>query len=228
MHTKHPNKCLSELARILKVKGQSWIYIYGAGGFSWRIIYHLREMMKDVKIQECITGLKLYRYSTRYVAEFIDDWYATYLRTYTNKDLSKRLSAVGFEKPELLKFGLDYDTSHRRNKFTSSAQKVLMGHGDLRYLLTKRSNEQTQNDLVLEGEYGSEYNWQKTITEKVDPLFKKLNRICKDHKWLKIAAAAHIQRELRLEMTKEESLNLNKITAMISEVIALAQSTKKL
>ena len=91
MHTDRPNNCLSEISRILKAGGNSWIYIYGSGGAYWYIIYQLRELVKDIQIQEAIAHLRLYRYSTRYVAEFIDDWYATNLRSYTKDDLSKKV-----------------------------------------------------------------------------------------------------------------------------------------
>ena len=161
MHTEHPNQGLGELARILKTNGQMWLYIYGAGGVYWRTISHFREMLKHINVNTCMTYLKLFRYPTRYIAEFIDDWYATYLRTYTQEDLgtlddwyatylrtytqedlANRLQELGFEKPALkwptlLKYGTDYDTSHRINVFAADAEKALMGQGDLRYLLTK-------------------------------------------------------------------------------------------
>lgn len=228
MHTKSPNKCLGELSRILKTNGQSWLYIYGSGGVYWRIIYHIREMVKDINIHDCINTLKVLRYPTRYIAEFIDDWYATHLRTYTNADLSSRLEAVGFEKPDLLKYGMDYDTSHRRNMYANEKQQALMGDGDLRYLLTKAQNIQTNNALLLEGEYGSDYPYPTIIKENIDVLFEELKAVIGDRTWLKLAIPAHIQRELRIILNKQELFNLEEITNIIRTLIEQAKSIKNL
>lgn len=225
MHTKSPNKCLEEISRILKVNGQSWLYIYGSGGVYWRIIYHLREMLKGINVQECIATLKLFRYQTRYVAEFIDDWFASYLRTYTNEDLSKRLGELGFESPQVLKYGMDYDTSHRINTWASSKEKDLMGEGDLRYLLTKRTNERERNYLIPEGEYGSDYELKPIIMKEIDPLFETMKK--KDYEdWKKIAIAAHIQRELRISLDRTEKLSIDEITDVISELIVQVENIK--
>lgn len=219
MHADHPNKCLAELARILKTGGQSWIYIYGSGGVYWRMIYHFRDMMRNIHVHECISLLKILRYETRYIAEFIDDWYATNLRTYTDADLSARLAELGFESPSLLPFGMDYDTSHRLNTFTSAIEQDLMGDGDLRYLLTKVSNEQTNDKLLLEGEYGSDYPYPDVISQNIDPLMEELKEKTAGKSWLKIASAAHIQRELRLIMTEEKMFSLDDIISVVRNVL---------
>lgn len=219
MHTERPNKCLEEIARILKVNGQAWLYIYGAGGVYWRIIFHLRDWLKDINIEECIAVLKTFRYQTRYVAEFIDDWFATYLRSYTHNDLSRRLMELGFERPMLLKYGMDYDTSHRKNLLVSSKEKALMGEGDLRYLLTKKSNVRENNQLIPEDEYGSEYQWPEIITSNIDPLFKTLFGSVGLRGWMKIAIAGHIQRELRLLLNKEKFFELEEIMQIIQYLI---------
>src|SRR5205814_6434145 len=115
MHTGRPNACLAELARVLKPHGKMWLYVYGSGGVYWRTIYHLRALVKNIAVSRSIAALRIMGYETRYVAEFIDDWYASYLRTYTNADLAARLNALGFENAVPLKFGTDYDSSHRLN-----------------------------------------------------------------------------------------------------------------
>ena len=158
MHTAHPNQCVSELARVLKPGGQAWIYVYGSGGIYWRTIQHLRALMKPIDVRRCQAMLSVMRYEPRYVAEFIDDWYAVHLRTYTARDFEARLRAVGFEAPQRLKYGVDYDTSQRRFTAGSTFEQEMMGEGDLRYLLTKggRSDGPHGSDALLdEGEYGS-------------------------------------------------------------------------
>jgi ubiquinone/menaquinone biosynthesis C-methylase UbiE len=226
MHTETPDRCLSESARILKIGGQSWLYIYGSGGIYWRVIYHLRELLKHINIQECMAVLKLYRYETRYIAEFIDDWYSTWVRSYTNKDLSRRLEELGFSPPQLLKYGMDYDTSHRINTFTSDEQRKLMGEGDLRYLLTKSSYKKGDNYPLKEGEYGSDYQYPSRIVKQIDPLVLELKRIAAERDWMKIAMAAFIQRELRILLNHNEPFSLELFIRMVRELISNADKIK--
>lgn len=228
MHADNPNTCLSEISRILKTGGQSWLYIYGSGGVYWRMIYHFREMVKDIHVHECIALLKILRYETRYIAEFIDDWYATNLRTYTHKDLSTRLAEVGFKAPVLLPYGMDYDTSHRRTLFSSDEERDLMGEGDLRYLMSKERHEQRHEHLLLDGEYGSDYAWPKMVTEGIDPMMEELKTLTKGKPWLSIATAAHLQRELRLLLSEEKMFSLDEIQAIVSNVIVNTKAIGRL
>jgi len=222
MHTEHPNQGLGELARILKTNGQMWLYIYGAGGVYWRTISHFREMLKHINVNTCMTYLKLFRYPTRYIAEFIDDWYATYLRTYTQEDLANRLQELGFEKPALLKYGTDYDTSHRINVFAAEAEKALMGQGDLRYLLTKINHRQGRACLLNEGEYGSDYSYPPIIKDNIDPLFREIIRVAGNRDWLKIASAAHLQRELRILLHEPQQFKLADFLLIIQTILGYA------
>lgn len=222
MHTEHPNQCLSELARILKTSGQMWLYIYGSGGVYWRSITHLREMLKHINVNTCMTYLKLFRYPTRYIAEFIDDWYATYLRSYTHEDISRRLQELGFEKPELLGYGTDYDSSHRITTFATDEEKALMGQGDLRYLLTKLDNQQGRALLLDEGEYGSRYAYPSLIKTNIDPLFNEFSKVAGDRDWLKIASAAHIQRELRILLNEPKHFRLVDFLQVIRTILGYA------
>jgi len=211
MHTERPNQCLQELSRVLKVSGRIWLYIYGSGGVYWRIISLLRGILENININKCIAHLKLFRYPTRYIAEFIDDWYSTYLRTYTHKDLSLRLQELGFERPELLKFGMDYDTSHRINILDIGEEKELMGEGDLRYLLTKVDHRFGNDFLLNEGMYGSDYVYPSIITENIDPLFEEISRVTAGQDWMIIAMAAFIQRELRILLNQTGGFQLQGI-----------------
>lgn len=220
MHTGRPNQCLREIARILKVGGRAWLYVYGAGGVYWRVIYHLRDLVGDIYVPECIAALELMRYENRYIAEFIDDWYATHLRSYTHADLAGRLTALGFEVPTLLRSGMDYDTSHRIAAFGGD-EPALMGEGDLRYLLTKARPTAGSGDakLIPEGAYGSTYPWPPAITAVIDPLFERARREL--HKgWIKIAFAAHVQRELRLLMTENKPFPLADFVRLVERVLA--------
>lgn len=224
MHTTHPNRCLNELARVLKQGGQSWIYVYGSGGAYWRSVQHFRRMLKDVAVRDCIATLQLLRYETRYVAEFIDDWFATHLRSYTHADFGRALVAAGFAPTQPLPYGMPYDTSHRRYTF-GPAEQDAMGEGDLRYLLDKVKPTPTKEAAILdEGEYGSSFEWPAAITNGVDAAMAKLLTVC-PHKWQRIAAAAHIQRDLRLQMTEPQAFDLRRYLALIERVTASAAGT---
>ncbi len=227
MHTEKPNGCLREISRILKVGGNAWLYIYGSGGVYWRTIYHLRDLLRGIYIPECIAALDLMRYENRYIAEFIDDWYATYLRSYTDADLSARLVELGFEAPQLLKYGMDYDTSHRINVFGGDESR-LMGEGDLRYLLTKAGRtEDKAGRLIPEGEYGSSYSWPAQIADAIDPLFERAKKeIEKD--WMRVAFAAHIQRELRLIITRPQPFALSEFTGLIENHLGNVRQIKNI
>lgn len=227
MHTGRPDKCLSEISRILKPGGNMWLYIYGSGGAYWRIIFNLRRLMSDVPIDSCMATLKLLRYETRYIAEFIDDWYASYLRTYTQADLGRRLAELGFESPQVLKFGVDYDTSHRLNSFSSSQEKDLMGEGDLRYFLTKGKDAKTGGTPISEDEYGSAYEWPELIKKEIDPVFVRLEEICAGNRLLKVAVAARIQRELRIMLTDKRPFPLKELEAMMLDTANTAIAAQK-
>jgi ubiquinone/menaquinone biosynthesis C-methylase UbiE len=227
MHTRHPNRCLREITRVLKVGGRSWIYVYGAGGVYWRTIRQFRKMLEGVPVTECIAALRLLRYETRYVAEFIDDWFATHLRSYTHTDFGKSLAAVGFAPAELLPYGTAYDTSQRRNSFGPD-EKDLMGEGDLRYFLTKAHATPAAAPQILdEGEYGSAFDWPATITAPLDPALAALTAAC-ERPWQRIAAAAHVQRELRLQMTRPEPFNLGEFMQTVDRIASYAASCGKL
>ena len=223
MHTEKPNDCLAELARVLRVGGQTWIYVYGSGGVYWRIIYHLRDMLKGIDIETCMSALNVFRYETRYIAEFIDDWYATWLRTYTHYDMSVRLRELGFKVAPPLSYGMDYDTSHRLNSITSLEERQLMGEGDLRYLLTKETHKQEHLRLLDEGEYGSQYPYPKFIKDQIDPLMVSVSNVVSENTLMKIALAANIQRELRIMLYKTGPFPLTAFREMIVNLIATAQ-----
>ena len=225
MHTGKPDKCLSEVARILGVGGNLWLYVYGAGGAYWRVIFRIRSLVKAIPPEACIAALRLLRYEPRYVAEFIDDWYASFLRTYTDADLSPRLMELGFEKPTLLKYGMDYDTSHRLNSFPGSREAELMGEGDLRYLVTKRSKEASVSRVpISDGPQGSRYAWPSVIASEIDPLFEEFDRISAGTPWLRIAAASRIQRELRLLLTETKPFPFEELKSLLQETLSLARS----
>jgi ubiquinone/menaquinone biosynthesis C-methylase UbiE len=227
MHTRHPNRCLREITRVLKVGGKSWIYVYGSGGVYWRTIRHFRKLVEGISVTECIAALQLLRYETRYVAEFIDDWFATHLRSYTHADFGKALTAVGYAPAGPLPYGTAYDTSHRRSTF-GARETELMGEGDLRYYVTKaHSTPASAPEILDEGEYGSTFEWPATLTASLDPALAQLASVC-GRPWQRIAAAAHIQRELRLQMTRTEPFDLDEFIETVNRIAQHAAGCAKL
>jgi ubiquinone/menaquinone biosynthesis C-methylase UbiE len=217
MHTKSPNRCLGELARVLKPGGQAWLYIYGSGGVLGRIVRHMRVLLRHIPTAVCLEALRLMHYDTRYVAEFIDDWYASFLRAYTDKELARRLAALGFDLAAPLKYGMDYDTSHRLHTVDSRDGHALLGEGDLRYLLTKTDRPPLEEYPIPEGEYGSQYDWPEAITSRLDPAFQACADLCSSD-MSRIAFCGHLQREVRLLLTEGTAFTMEAIEALFRKL----------
>lgn len=195
MHTHSPNACLQELARVLKVGGKSWVYVYGSGGIYWYCVYKFRDLLKEYTEKDCFKVMKFLQTPTSFLAEYIDDWKTPYLRTYTNKDFSEKLCSLGFEKTTPLPYGTDYDTSNRISLYPDD--KIYLGEGDLRYVLTKTSNEMSSDKMLSEDSVGSEYAYLKEYTSSLDEEFSKLFQYTGNSIVYKIASCTFIQRYLR-------------------------------
>lgn len=202
MHAEKPNQCLAEISRVCKTHGHAWIYIYGSGGLYWKVIYRFRKLLSDIDVIDAIKYLKYFRYSPRYVAEFIDDWYASNLRTYTHNDLSKSCESLGFETPQRLVFGMDYDTSQRLELAQSDLERNITGEGDLRYFLNKISHKKNNQFFLNEDEKGSYYSWPNSVKELEFKAFSLIPELEKVENWKKVAICARIQRELRILMDR--------------------------
>jgi ubiquinone/menaquinone biosynthesis C-methylase UbiE len=227
MHTEHPNRNLEELSRVLKIDGQSWIYVYGTGGIYWYTIRCFREVMKKISIDKVHKLLKMMRYSPRYIAEFIDDWYAVFLRAYTAQDFESSLKGYGFDCSNRLMKGVDYDTCHRLVNAKTDVEKDMMGEGDLRYLLTKTSNPKPSPFQIAEGECGSEFTYPESITDIQEELESFFASVSGDD-WLLVSACAHLQRELRLIMTENVEFDLPRYRELIQSLTRLGKDIKTL
>jgi ubiquinone/menaquinone biosynthesis C-methylase UbiE len=139
MHTIDPDAGLKEIARVLKKGGHMWLYVYGSGGIYWYMVDWVRNTLKDVDVKDCIYQLRIMEMPIRRIAEWIDDWFAGYLRRYTHADVETRLNELGFIDTGRLKFGTIYDTSQRKQN-ADMREIHLMGEGDLRYFCQKLQN----------------------------------------------------------------------------------------
>jgi len=194
MHTHNPSACLKELARVLKTNGKAWIYVYGAGGVYWYCVYKFRYLLKDYSEKDCLEVLKFMQTPTGFLAEYMDDWKAPYLRTYTNKDFSSSLSSLGFINCDPLLYGTDYDTSHRINCYLQD--RDYLGEGDLRYLITKTANKMDFIQ-ISHTEYGSKYEYSKLFTDAIDKKFDLLALKINTSLVRTLLAFAFLQRHLR-------------------------------
>jgi len=218
MHAQHPNACLLEISRVVREGGAGWLYIYGSGGLYWKVIQRFRDLLSEVDVLQAIQYLQCFFYSPRYVGEFIDDWYAAHLRTYTHIDLATRVAEVGFERPERLVNGMDYDTSQRRELAKDDFQRDLAGEGDLRYLLSKTGNAPKNDAFLDEGVYGSEYKWPESVKLLVVEGFKIIPELESVESWKLVAICARIQRELRILMDRKESLKRDEFLNIFLEI----------
>ena len=226
-HTAHPNQCLSEITRVLKPQGESWLYIYGSGGAWWQFVYAARELLADVEIDQAIHLLKSFRYATRYIAEFIDDWYAAFVRTYTAEDLKKRLLALGFEQPERALGGMNYDTSEHVRSIGDELHQKMVGDGDLRYWLRKTGVPHTDQALLDEGLIGSSYDWPVEL-KLLEESLKALNIEVLPEPWQRVAACARIQREIRLLLDQRLAISPEQVAGIVNETIAdITAGTKR-
>jgi len=227
MHTHNPDKCLAELSRVLKVAGKAWIYVYGCGGIYWYCVQRIRSMVKDISPDDCIHSLRLIGYSTRYVAEYLDDWKVPYLRTYSDTDFGKRLEELGFAREKPIRYGVSYDTNHRRSLYPEDATWI--GEGDLRYLLEKthRVTSRPQISPISANEHGSEYVFPDQLISKFAPLFDRLEqataRMSRDRRLLTLASCSHIQFELRKILSEERAFPVSEFASIIDETCKLVE-----
>jgi SAM-dependent methyltransferase len=222
MHTANPDGCLKEIARVLRTGGRAWLYVYGAGGLYWWMIRQFRRMLAGVATETVMASLQLARYPVRYVAEYIDDWKVPYLRTYTRDDLGARLDELGFENTTPLPFGLDYDTSHRRN--TNPADAIWTGDGDLRYLLVKVQPSSGDTRPLKSSEYGSDVAFAPELEARFGNAFAELKDLLDGRPFMTVMACAHIQCDFREVLSRQGGLDLRAVEEIVERVLGLVRS----
>jgi SAM-dependent methyltransferase len=192
-HTEKPEDCLREIARILKLGEQAWIYVYGGGGAYWYSMQRIRQICVGIPPARCVKLLKLFRYDTPDIAEYLDDWKVAHLRTYSAGNFNSFLASLGFSGATPLSRGMDYDTSERLTN--SPADGDWIGVGDLRYLLRKA----TQPGAAVRLEDVSidhDSRFAIAMTEQLGPLFNEIDNVAREV-LLRVAVCANIHRQLR-------------------------------
>jgi SAM-dependent methyltransferase len=220
MHTHNPDACLRELARVLKIGGRAWIYVYGSGGAYWYAVRRYRALLADIPAEACIAALRIMGYANRYVAEYLDDWKVPYLRTYTDADFGARLADFGFERTRPLPYGVVYDTSHRRTLFPQDT--VWLGEGDLRYLVTKTGSIGTGGKPLSDSEYGSDAPFDPKILALFAARFDELSETVSGHPMVALAACAKIQFALREILSRDGVFAVDDFEAKLVETLEMA------
>jgi ubiquinone/menaquinone biosynthesis C-methylase UbiE len=218
MHTAHPDKCLSEITRVLKVGGQSWIYVYGAGGLYWYLVREFRRILAEVSPTQLLATLQLMGLSARYIGEYMDDWKVPYLRAYTDNEFTSRLRELGYVEPKPLLRGVSYDTSERRTVYPDDLPWY--GEGDLRYFLTKGKERQPADTAALVGGgIEIEERYSADVLRRFSPLTQSLTDIAQRNPVIGVLACARIQRVLRDTMTRSGRLDVMEFESEFRSII---------
>lgn len=236
MHTLDPDKGLQEISRVLKKGGYMWLYVYGSGGIYWYIIDWIRSTLHDIDVKDCIYQLRLMEMPIRRIAEWIDDWYAGYLRRYTYADVQNRLNELGFTQTNRLKYGTVYDTSHRRQG-ADPIEIELMGEGDLRFFCQKIL-EPTGNSFRLPDSphgQGSLHSYSSIVTQFSVPLellSKNLKAIerKRNHEIssIKIMVCRSIHSKVRSLLESEKHFDTNELDTHLNSLNSLLTDYGKL
>jgi len=200
-HVARPTICLAEVVRVLRAGGKGWLYVYGAGGFYWRVIREFRTIFADWTVDELITTLKNEGVSQDRIAEAIDDWKAPYLRTYRESTILQALTDLNCNSIRLMR-GVSYDTNEQ---LYQGASADLLGEGDLRFIFEKLGTAKAElsSGVVqeLDGSHladekslamQSDLNAEQTIASKLQQLGNYPNFDSKN------LASTAIQVQLRL------------------------------
>jgi hypothetical protein len=103
-----------------------------------------------------------------------------------------------------------------------------MGEGDLRYLVTKKNEVKNSAGLIDEGEYGSQYEWPEIVTSVIDMPMKIIAERTKSSTYLRIAAFAYFQRELRLLLNDSVEFSIDKLKKLFDAIHELTNEGGKM
>jgi ubiquinone/menaquinone biosynthesis C-methylase UbiE len=214
-HAADPDRCLSEITRVLRVGGRAWIYVYGAGGVYWYAVRHFRMWFRDTTPERLIATLQLAGLEPRYIGEYLDDWKVSYLRAYRANRVIPRLTELGYVDTTPLPLGVPYDTNHRNTRWPT--ERAWLGEGDLRFLVTKRE-ARSANTLTMGGDDCFDDDaFAPEVHLKFGPPLTALGQAVAAHPVVAALAAARVQRVIRDRLSLAEPLDTAAILAAIED-----------
>ncbi len=136
-HTEDIIKATSEIYRVLKPSGSAWYYIYGSGGYAWRIIKEFNSLMKNVNIPKEYAHNLLEMIGmpeNRHI--FIDHLYVPILTLTSKKEFETMLNTTGFSDFRRCFNGRSTDADYLVET-GSDRDRELWGDAELRYFVIK-------------------------------------------------------------------------------------------
>lgn len=134
-HTDDYEKCIKELHRVLKPKGNLWIFVMGRSGMFEIIADCVRKIMEDVDRSAFMKFLQSLGFSSGRIYWITDHCYAKY-HWKSREDFESLLKSTGFSNLFSFKRGINIDQNELlfNNKPFS---KLKFGEGQLKYIATK-------------------------------------------------------------------------------------------
>jgi ubiquinone/menaquinone biosynthesis C-methylase UbiE len=216
-HTAEPDGCLAEITRVLKVGGQAWIYVYGAGGLYWYLVRHVRRILAGTPSAQLLAILQLAGLPVRYIAEYMDDWKVPYLRAYTEAEFTARLGDAGYRASGPLARGVTSDTSERRTRYPD--EHAWYGEGDLRYLVTKRERRPLDGRTLGDSGLDLDHRYAAEVVERFSPLATRLGHLAARDPSLGVLACARVQRSVRDALSTPDRLDVAAIERALRQVL---------
>lgn len=223
MHTAHPDKCIAELARVLKPGGGLWIYVYGAGGIYWHFVQQFRALLADVSVERLIAALQLLNYPVRFIAEYVDDWKTPFLRAYSDATMQAKLRQLGFEDAQRVVKGMPYDTCARIAQYP--AERQFLGEGDLRYLAIRGHGPSTSG-VSLDADHIDDPGAADPVAARLFGVrLAEFRQLASGRSIEGIAACARIQRYLREHvMSTAAGIDVAAMGKHLDETVAILRS----
>ena len=210
-HTILPSLVLEKVYKHLSIGGFTFFYAYGQDGIYWQLIDLARNTFNEISDVEMLKILSDLNLENRYIAEYIDDWKAPFIRAYSDKEIRKSLNQCGISPLLRLFWGESYDTCLRKKLFPNESN--LWGEGDLRYFGVKTKNKSgiISQDLNIK---------ERILSNKKDQYHPIINfcKIVLDEKnniKEKVRYLAKVQKELRDNMNKNIFFDMDSFKSKI-------------
>lgn len=133
-HSESLERALSELNRVLRPSGKSFLYLYGARGIFWDTRIALRRVFEHIPIDYARSVLRLIGMpGNRFI--FCDTWYVPVEMHTSKEDLHEMLDGLELHYEKVIS-GNPFDIDAARASGLPGAE-AMWGNGEHRYILSK-------------------------------------------------------------------------------------------